>query len=468
MPISSPTEFLPASGAPPTRIIGSTAGAGATGVRLFLAGYQAGQFTQPINDLIVIGASALSAGSNAVPVVDTNLAGSVVIGSGAAQNLTATTAFAARGPSTIIGFNALHLSPLATANTVIGSQAAGVYTNDPFPTAFINGNVIVGEQAFNNIDHPNFGTSTGVTQNVIIGVQASAPSALQKLSFNDNVIVGFNSGGSLGVGTGPSGGGLQHNVILGSQAAAHFQSVASANYSSDNVYIGYVCDDQGSPSANVIIGSGANAALSAVNSPKNNVGIGSSGGGVGCVAGSFDNVVIGSEAINQNGNQRCIMFGRGLGRSTGNAIPARNDQLLFETVATPPGGTRRTMLYGVMCDGATAGTGLVIGFSTEGTNRDIQGVGTLKLLNSTKGGANPLGGGYWYVSAGVLHWVDSAGIDTQLSLSVAGQLASSALTAYSNNAAAAAGTLTNAPAAGNPTKWIPINDNGTIRNIPAW
>ncbi len=41
-------------------------------------------------------------------------------------------------------------------------------------------------------------------------------------------------------------------------------------------------------------------------------------------------------------------------------------------------------------------------------------------------------------------------------------------TAYTNNAAAALGTLANAPVAGNPTKWIPINDNGTIRNIPAW
>lgn len=40
--------------------------------------------------------------------------------------------------------------------------------------------------------------------------------------------------------------------------------------------------------------------------------------------------------------------------------------------------------------------------------------------------------------------------------------------ALTNNAAASAGTLTNAPAVGNPTKWIPINDNGTTRNIPAW
>lgn len=40
--------------------------------------------------------------------------------------------------------------------------------------------------------------------------------------------------------------------------------------------------------------------------------------------------------------------------------------------------------------------------------------------------------------------------------------------ALANGAAAAAGTLLNAPAAGNPTKWIPINDNGTTRYIPAW
>jgi hypothetical protein len=45
-------------------------------------------------------------------------------------------------------------------------------------------------------------------------------------------------------------------------------------------------------------------------------------------------------------------------------------------------------------------------------------------------------------------------------------IASSA--ALSNGAAAAAGTLTNAPAAGDPTKWVAIDDNGTTRYIPAW
>jgi hypothetical protein len=41
-------------------------------------------------------------------------------------------------------------------------------------------------------------------------------------------------------------------------------------------------------------------------------------------------------------------------------------------------------------------------------------------------------------------------------------------TALNNGAGASAGTITNAPSAGNPTKWVGINDNGTIRYIPAW
>jgi len=39
---------------------------------------------------------------------------------------------------------------------------------------------------------------------------------------------------------------------------------------------------------------------------------------------------------------------------------------------------------------------------------------------------------------------------------------------FTSGAGAATGTLTNAPAAGNPTSWIKINDNGTNRFIPAW
>lgn len=40
--------------------------------------------------------------------------------------------------------------------------------------------------------------------------------------------------------------------------------------------------------------------------------------------------------------------------------------------------------------------------------------------------------------------------------------------ALTNGAGVGAGTITNAPAAGNPTKWIGISDNGTVRYVPAW
>jgi hypothetical protein len=40
--------------------------------------------------------------------------------------------------------------------------------------------------------------------------------------------------------------------------------------------------------------------------------------------------------------------------------------------------------------------------------------------------------------------------------------------AMTNHADSQTATLTNAPSAGNPTKWIAINDNGTVRYIPCW
>lgn len=40
--------------------------------------------------------------------------------------------------------------------------------------------------------------------------------------------------------------------------------------------------------------------------------------------------------------------------------------------------------------------------------------------------------------------------------------------ALNDGAAASTATMTNAPLAGNPTKWIPILDGSVIRYIPAW
>jgi hypothetical protein len=63
-------------------------------------------------------------------------------------------------------------------------------------------------------------------------------------------------------------------------------------------------------------------------------------------------------------------------------------------------------------------------------------------------------------------WQASSSVTGSLTDTTTNLIASSV--ALGNGAAAAAGTLGNAPTAGNPTKWVPINDNGTTRYIPTW
>lgn len=40
--------------------------------------------------------------------------------------------------------------------------------------------------------------------------------------------------------------------------------------------------------------------------------------------------------------------------------------------------------------------------------------------------------------------------------------------ALNNGSGVGLGTLTNAPTAGDPSKWVSIDDNGTIRKVPTW
>jgi len=63
-------------------------------------------------------------------------------------------------------------------------------------------------------------------------------------------------------------------------------------------------------------------------------------------------------------------------------------------------------------------------------------------------------------------WVKVTAIDTDVTDDTTDLIKSSAT--LSNGAAASIGTLTNAPAVGDPTKWVAIDDNGTTRYIPAW
>lgn len=71
----------------------------------------------------------------------------------------------------------------------------------------------------------------------------------------------------------------------------------------------------------------------------------------------------------------------------------------------------------------------------------------------------------WSAITGTPTTVSGYGITDALSVIASTIKLPSAVT---DGAAVAVGTLNNAPTAGNPTKWLKIDDNGTTRYIPAW
>jgi hypothetical protein len=61
----------------------------------------------------------------------------------------------------------------------------------------------------------------------------------------------------------------------------------------------------------------------------------------------------------------------------------------------------------------------------------------------------------------------STGVFTTVTLSTAAKLLTTSA-ALTDGAGSDTGTLTNAPSAGNPSKWVEIDDNGTSRYVPLW
>ena len=100
---------------------------------------------------------------------------------------------------------------------------------------------------------------------------------------------------------------------------------------------------------------------------------------------------------------------------------------------------------------ATGTAPLVVASTTNVANLNASSLG-----GATFAAPGPIGGG-----------TPDAGTFTSITTS-GGATFHTTNTALTDGAAAAVGTLLNAPAAGNPTKWIGINDNGTTRYIPAW
>lgn len=160
----------------------------------------------------------------------------------------------------------------------------------------------------------------------------------------------------------------------------------------------------------------------------------------------------------------------GIGRAPSTFIDAQNSGL---AVFRLRGGTSTNQGAAFYATGASDVTACAFGQrsaifgGTPGSDSTFYSAGTLSLganatevvflatNGSTGFGAAPAGGGTYKVE-----------INGALSVNSTTMIRTAS--AFTNGAAAATGTLTNAPAAGNPTKWVPINDAGTTRYIPTW
>lgn len=116
-----------------------------------------------------------------------------------------------------------------------------------------------------------------------------------------------------------------------------------------------------------------------------------------------------------------------------------------------------------------------------GSATDIPGTGGLLVAGTTASTSSTTGalqvvggvgiGGALNVSGTTIIGSDPGGSDlfrVNGNLTISSPILLSTKTTMTNFAGAGAGTLLNAPTAGNPTKWIAFNDNGTNRFIPCW
>lgn len=95
----------------------------------------------------------------------------------------------------------------------------------------------------------------------------------------------------------------------------------------------------------------------------------------------------------------------------------------------------------------------------------VQGHGLIQSADPTE--ATPAGLGAVKITAGGLYVAKRIITDSSITSGDTTALIRTSRT-MSDGASIQAATLSNAPIAGNPTKWLPIDDHGVTRYIPAW
>jgi hypothetical protein len=384
MPVSNPSYFPDIRG--DGSIIGITAGRNATGSNDFLAGNNTGA-NSTVNDLIIIGN-----GSGAAGITGADLAGSIIIGVNSAPLITVGTG--GGSPLVLIGSNNL---------TRFGAlEVDGIDTTVLVGSNILNGNsegnlsglVFIGTDLF-----PTSSLVPASSNTVCIGYQiATAPALNTQSIFGACVLIGSRQF------TSSFANQFNGCVFIGDA----FELINNESVCPGNIGIGssMVIPSGANSESNVMIGVAMTFAGS-TGSANTVIGGGNDWGGSG-------NVILGAgaKAPNLPGDTTygCVIIGNGAGNSISGSVTL-NHVFLIEAQQGASGGgaTPLALLYGSFATG-----NLILGQSVDGTNRDLEGTNTVKLLNGTIGGADPVGGGYFYVTAGALHWVGSSGTDTAI------------------------------------------------------
>lgn len=238
------------------------------------------------------------------------------------------------------------------------AQEFGV--NNPFDVE-IGDNIMIGSLVMSQ----TAGTSgCEVSDNILMGTQVFQ--TVNPLAINKNIVMGWLTMQEAGLDIN-----MQDCVVIGALACNSFSGATHADISR-NVYVGdSVSQSHAIGNDNVVVGQGSDTATS-----------------------GNSNTLLGGSIQSNGGPNGTVGIGFG-------AIILADHELVIE-VKTVGG-----LLYGNFATGC-----LVAGNSaSSGPERNLFGTNTFKLLNGALG-ANPVGGGYFYVSAGALHWVGSAGTDS--------------------------------------------------------
>jgi trimeric autotransporter adhesin len=342
------------------------------------------------------------------------------------------------------------------------------------PSIVIGSNTVAGSGQVVLGDQVNGGGNAGT---VCIGRQSSAlggsGTCINGLSLRGGAAVSVAIQGSILTGNGSS-------VSIGGQVSGSGDNGVQVGMGGslqgfDAVCIGHNANVNATGAGGVAVG-GANGGLN-----TRVFGAGGIAVGFGAQADNTGCIVIGSSISGGSSkatHDQCIIIGSGVATVGANMAFLGGAQTVINTViigrafSTSVGATPVTIqLTARQGAGNLAGSDFTLQ-SGPGVGNDLTaGWINFKTPITAAGGTTQGTGTRMQIMAGggvLVGAPDAAGFTLALTGFGGAAQPAVSITNLTNGAAAAAGTLLNAPAAGNPTFWIPFSINGVVRYVPSW